>query len=128
MFAEVPKPLMLGVAAELDALLAAGFGVLMLVVFLGILIYVAVVVWRRLRGKANRFGYDGVLAYLRAVPKDEAEKRDAVDLVMQGLVLCLLGFAFFPLLLIGIFPLYYGLRKVMLIGLGIGPGIPEVGP
>jgi hypothetical protein len=43
-------------------------------------------------------------------------------------VLCLLGFAFFPLLLIGIFPLYYGLRKVMLIGLGIGPGIPEVGP
>jgi hypothetical protein len=128
MIAEVPKSMLLGMAVELDALLAAGFGVLLLIVLLGIISYVAVVVWRRFKRKANQFGYDGVLAYLRAVPKDEAEKRDAVDLVMQGLVLCLLGFAFFPLLLIGIFPLYYGLRKVLLIGLGVGRGLPEVGP
>ena len=99
-----------------------------LVGLLSILIYVALAATRRLRRRANQFGYDGVLAYLRAVPKDEAEKRAAVDLAMQGVVLCLLGITFFPLMLIGIFPLYYGGRKLILVGLGLGSGLPSVGP
>lgn len=126
MLAEVPLSLLLG-AIDTNILVAVASTVLLFAVPLCILTYVAVVVWRRLRRKASRFGYGGILEYLRAAPRDEAEKRDAVNLAMHGLVDCLLGIAFFPLLLIGIFPLYYGVRKVLLVALGIGPEPPPVG-
>jgi hypothetical protein len=128
MITAVPQPLLLGMTVELDALLAACSGILFVVILLSLVIYAALVVRRHLRRRANQFGYEGILAYLRAVPRDEAEKRDAVDLAMIGVVLCLLGFAFFLLLLIGIFPLYYGVRKLLLIAMGIGPGLPPAGP
>jgi len=89
-----------------------------------ILIAVAMAIKRRLRRRASQFGYNGILAYLRAVPRDDAEKRLAVDLAMKGVVLCLLGIAFFPLMLIGLFPLYYGLRKLILLALDVGPTVP----
>jgi hypothetical protein len=134
MIAEVPKSLLLGgwmlgeVSVVNEFLINEGPKVLLLVVPLCILIYVAIAVRRRLRRKASQFGYGGILEYLRAVPKNDAEKRDAVNLAMHGVVDCLLGVAFFPLLLIGIFPLYYGVRKVMLIALGVGPDTPPAGP
>jgi len=102
--------------------------VLYLVTVLSIPIAVAMAVRRRLRRRANQFGYRGILAYFRADPRHDAEKRDAVDLALQGVVLCLLGVAFFPLMLIGVFPLYYGGRKLILLGLGMGPPMPPVDP
>jgi hypothetical protein len=134
MIAEVPKSrLLIGgilgdVSVDIDTVMAEGPKVLLLVAAFSLLIFVALLVRRRLRRRANRFGYGGVLEYLRALPKDDAEKRDAVDLAMHGVVDCLLGFAFIPLLLIGIFPLYYGVRKVLLVALGISPRLPPVGP
>jgi hypothetical protein len=100
--------------------------ILFLVAVLSILIAVPLVVRHRLRRRVHQFGYSGILAYLRAVPRDDAEKRDAVDLALQGVVLCLLGVAFFPLILIGVFPLYYGARKLTLLGLGLGPQVPPI--
>jgi hypothetical protein len=100
--------------------------ILFLIAVLGFLIAVFIAVRRRLRRRANQFGYHGILAYFRAVPQEDAEKRDAVDLALQGVVLCLLGVAYFPLMLIGIFPLYYGARKLMLLGLGLESHAPTV--
>jgi hypothetical protein len=97
--------------------------ILFLANVLGILIVVALVVRYRLRRRARRFGYPGILVYFRAVPREDVEKRDAVDLTMQGAVLCLLGIGFFPLMLIGLFPLYYGGRKLILLGLDLGPTV-----
>jgi hypothetical protein len=39
---------------------------------------------------------------------------------MQGMVLCVLGLAFPPLLLVGVFPLYFGGRKVSYSAMGLG--------
>ena len=77
----------------------------------------------RLRKRAAQFGYPGVMSYLRAIPRDDAEKQAAVDLVMKGIVLCVLGIVFPLLVLIGTFPMYYGVWKLLLIGFGIGPSL-----
>jgi ABC-type spermidine/putrescine transport system permease subunit II len=37
------------------------------------------------RRRARRFGYASTRAYLRAIPRSDAETRDAVDLALQGL-------------------------------------------
>jgi hypothetical protein len=100
--------------------------ILYLVAILGFLIAVFMAVRHSLRRRAHQFGYRGILAYFRAAPQEDAEKRDAVDLALEGVVLCLLGVAFFPELLIGIIPLYYGTRKLMLLGLGLGSRMPTV--
>src|SRR6516225_4981783 len=94
---------------------------LFLVAVLGILLAVILAIRRRLRRRADKFGYRGIFAYFRAVPHDDAETLDAVNLALQGVVLCLLGVAFFPLMLIGVFPLYYGGRKLILVALGLAP-------
>ena len=62
--------------------------------------------------QALRFGYPSLGAYLRAAPCSDEEKRAAVSLALSGLVLCLLGLVFPPFLLFGLFPLFYGARKV----------------
>jgi len=80
----------------------------------------AITVWKSVRRKAERFGYDSVGAYLRSVPRSDDEKRDAVDLALKGLVLCLLGVVFPPVLLIGLFPLFYGGRKLAYAWMGLG--------
>ena len=77
-------------------------------------------IFGRQRRNARLAGYGSLGAYLRAAPRTDDEKRDAVDLALKGLVLCLLGLLFAPLLLIGLFPLFYGTRKVVYGSMGLG--------
>lgn len=72
------------------------------------------------RQSAANQGYATLGDYLRAAPRTDAEKREAVEMAMQGVVLCVLGFVFPPLLLVGIFPLYYGGRKIGYSTMGLG--------
>lgn len=78
------------------------------------------VLYALLRGKARRFGYESTLAWLRAAPHSDAEKRDAADLALKGLVFCMLGLLFAPLVLVGLIPLFYGTRKLVYASLGLG--------
>jgi hypothetical protein len=77
-------------------------------------------VWRTWRGRAQRSGYGSVGEYLRAIPRSDEEKKEAVDLALKGGLICIVGFLLPPLLLIGIFPLYYGARKIMYWRTGLG--------
>lgn len=70
--------------------------------------------------RARRFGYSTRRAYIRAVPRSDEERREAVDQALKGLAVCFVGVVFFPLLIIGIFPLYVGGRKIAHALLGIG--------
>jgi hypothetical protein len=70
--------------------------------------------------RAKRLGYPSVRAYLRAIPRTDVEKHDAVNLAMKGLVVALLGVLFAPIVLIGLIPLFYGGRKVAYASLGLG--------
>lgn len=72
------------------------------------------------RNQARRAGYLSLSSYLNAVPGSDTERRDAVDLALSGLVICILGLVFPPLLLLGLFPLYYGARKVAYSAMGLG--------
>ncbi len=76
--------------------------------------------WRRQQRKAREFGYPTLGAYLRAAPATDEERRDAADLTLRGVILCLLGFVFPPLLLVGVFPLFYGARKLVYASMGLG--------
>jgi hypothetical protein len=80
----------------------------------------AIVVAFALRRRAKRFGYASTMAYLRAVPQSDAEKRDAADLAVMGLVICLLGLFLRPLVLVGLIPFFYGARKFAYASLGLG--------
>ena len=81
---------------------------------------VAVKVSRAYRRKAQRAGYASIGAYLRAVPRSDEEKQDAVDLALKGLALCVLGLLVPPLILIGVFPLFFGTRKLVYASMGLG--------
>jgi hypothetical protein len=70
--------------------------------------------------RTKRLGYPSVRAYLRAIPRTDEEKHDAVNLAMKGLVVALLGVIFAPIVLIGLVPLFYGGRKVAYASLGLG--------
>ena len=70
--------------------------------------------------RARQFGYASRREYLGAVPRSDAERRDAVDMVMRGLVYCLLGLIFPPIILFGIVPLFYGGRKLISMSMGLG--------
>ena len=72
------------------------------------------------RQKARKAGYSSLGAYLRATPRSDEEKRDAVDLSLKGLVICIIGLVFPPFLLIGIFSLFYGARKLAFSAMGFG--------
>jgi len=72
------------------------------------------------RKRAKRFGYESTRAYLRAVPRSDAEKQDAADLALKGLVLCVLGLLFSPLVVVGVIPLFYGGRKLVYASMGLG--------
>jgi hypothetical protein len=94
---------------------------IILSLFLTPVLFGAVVLYGFLTGKrAKRFGYGSTREYLRAVPRSDLEKRDAVDLAMQGIVLCLLGLIFKPFVLVGLIPLYYGGRKLVYASMGLG--------
>ncbi len=103
----------------------AGLGVgvpeLLIVVVLVLPIPVAIVVFAAIVGRrAKRFGYASARAYLRAAPRSDVEKRDAVDLALKGLTLCALGLLFPPFVLVGLMPLFYGGRKVVYASMGLG--------
>ena len=85
-----------------------------------VVVGVAAMVWVSFRRQVRRLGYRSVGEYLRAVPRSDEEKRDAVSLALKGLVLCFLGLVFPPLLLIGVFPLFFGARKVAWTSMGLG--------
>ncbi len=86
-----------------------------------IIIPVLIITYRNYYGnRAYRFGYASRAEYLKAAPKSDDEKRDAVDQACKGLVTCLLALMFPPLLLIGLFPLFYGTRKTIYACMGLG--------
>lgn len=87
-----------------------------LAVVLGPIVLFAVGVRRR----TKRFGYASAAAYLRAAPRSDAEKRDAADLALKGLVCCVLGLLFPPVVLVGLIPLFYGGRKLVYASMGLG--------
>jgi hypothetical protein len=105
-------------------------GVPELLIFLPILLgFVAVIgggLWlivRLLRGQkklAREAGFPSLSAYLRAAPQTDQEKQAAVDLALKGVVICLLGLIVPPLLLVGLFPLFYGVRKIIYASMGLG--------
>lgn len=72
------------------------------------------------RRRAKSFGYPSARAYLRAAPRSDPEKRDAVDLALKGLASCVLGLLFPPFVLVGLLPLFYGGRKVVYASMGLG--------
>lgn len=77
--------------------------------------------WRRtVRRQAERSGYASVSEYLRAAPRSDEEKRDAVDMAVKGFIVCVVGFVFPPLVLFGAFPLFYGARKIAYASMGLG--------
>jgi hypothetical protein len=98
-----------------NILLGIALGVFLLLVLFGMFM-LPILLWRR---HLRRRGYAGLGAYLREVPQTEAERLEAVDLTLKGVVLCVLGLLFPPLVVIGLVPLYYGLRKLAAVKLGI---------
>jgi hypothetical protein len=86
-----------------------------------LLMLVPLLLFRRMLRRAVKMGYPTRRAYLQAIPGNDAEKRDAVDLAFKGAILCILGVVFPPLILFGAAPLYYGGRKLAMIGVGIKP-------
>ncbi len=95
-------------------------------IFASVLLMVAIAVvavvrlFRRQQVKARDYGYRSMSAYLRAAPRTDEERRDAADLALKGTVICLLGLIFSPLLLIGLFPFFYGARKLVYAQMGLG--------
>lgn len=72
------------------------------------------------RRLATRAGYATIGEYLRTPPRSDQERQDAVDMALKGLVICLLGAIFPPAVLLGIFPLFYGGRKLAYAWMGLG--------
>jgi hypothetical protein len=95
------------------------FGVLILLVVLSVPVGIALFAWTFGR-RARRFGYPTTGAYLRSAPATDAEKRDAADLALRGLVLCVLGLLLPPLILVGLVPLFYGGRQLTYASMGLG--------
>ncbi len=79
-----------------------------------------VLFWITLARRAARFGFASTAAYLGAAPRSDAEKRDAADLALKGLVCCALGLLLGPLVLVGLMPLFYGGRKLAYASMGLG--------
>lgn len=92
---------------------------LILTVFLA-LPFLALLLMFRVRTRARQFGYPSTRAYLRAAPRTDEERRDAADLTLKGLVVCMLGFFFAPIVLAGLIPLFYGGRKLIYASMGLG--------
>ena len=72
------------------------------------------------KSRIMQFGYKSRGEYLRAVPRTDAERKDAADLALKGLVICILGVMFAPLVFVGLVPLFYGGRKLTYALLGLG--------
>ena len=68
---------------------------------------------------ANRYSR-GRRQRLRKVPVTDREKCEALEMTLRGAVFCVLGLLFSPLVIFGVEPLYYGLRKLGLAYMGVG--------
>jgi hypothetical protein len=90
------------------------------VVAVGGTLLAVVILVRAFVRRAKRFGYPSTGAYLKSVPRSDAEKQDAADLALKGLVFCVLGLIFPPFILIGLVPLFYGVRKIVWASMGLG--------
>ena len=97
-----------------------GFGFVPELFILGVVLGPIVMFVVLIRRRTKRFGYPSAGAYLRAAPRSDAEKRDAADLALKGLVFCVLGLIFAPIALIGLSPLFYGGRKLVYASMGLG--------
>ena len=86
----------------------------------GAAIFVIAATWRTYRHQARRAGFDSLGDYLRSAPRSDEETRDAVDLALWGVVICLLGLLFPPFLVVGLFPFFHGARKVAYSWMGLG--------
>ena len=73
-----------------------------------------------LRRHARRAGQTSVREFLRSVPRTDEERRGAIDMTLAGFAICVVGLLFPPVLLIGVFPLYFGARKMAYTALGLG--------
>ena len=96
---------------------------MILAIFLVPLVISVVLIWMLFRGQrriARESGYPSLGSYLRATPQTDKEKRAAIDLALKGIVVCMLGLLFPPALLIGLFPMFYGVRKIVYASLGLG--------
>ena len=107
---------LVAVRAGANTLVVAG---LLAVLGLGVLSALVALVTGEVR-KARRAGYASLGAYLAATPRTDAEKRAAADLALKGIVICLLGLLFPPLIVVGLVPLYFGMRKVIHVSMGLG--------
>lgn len=96
------------------------FAIVSITLLIALLGLIAAVILRPHLRASRRLGFESFGEYLRAAPVSDEEKRDAVDLTMKGVVLCLLGLLFPPLLLIGLPPLFFGGRKVAYGWMGLG--------
>jgi hypothetical protein len=94
--------------------------IILSLIVVGIAVLITVRLRKRLKRDARGAGYGSIMAYLQAPPHSDKEKRDSIDMAVAGLIICLLGLAFPPLLLVGVFPLYYGSRKIAYASLGLG--------
>ena len=102
-------------AEDYQVLAWGGFLLLILLIVL----VSSLVALSRSRQRARQAGYKGIFDHMRAVPRNDREKREAVNMAFRGLALCLIGIVLTPLLLIGLPPLYYGGRKITLALLGM---------
>jgi hypothetical protein len=103
------------VFALLPLLIVAGVG--LAIAGVAILVFS---LFREQRRHAAAGGHASFGAYLRAAPRTDEEKRVAADLALKGLVICLLGLLFPPLMLVGLFPFFYGARKLLWAWMGLG--------
>ena len=101
-----------------DSLLLAQIllGGLLLVVLLLVFCALPILIWR---GRLRRRGYPSLRAYFHELPRTDEEKLDALDMTLKGAMLCLLGLLFPPIIIIGLVPLYFGVRKLAAVKLGI---------
>ncbi|MGA7296934.1 MAG: hypothetical protein WBW92_05450 [Rhodanobacteraceae bacterium] len=85
-----------------------------------IVVYLCVTLYNSYQEKAKARGQVSLMDWLKTIPVTDQDKQDAVDLSLKGGVACLLGLVFPPLLVIGVIPLFYGLRKLLYAGMGLG--------
>ena len=98
------------------------FGLIILLVVGGVAAAVILTVrtLRAWRKKAQLAGYSSLGEYLRGAPRSDQERKDSVDMALKGFIICVAGLLFPPLILIGIFPLFFGVRKIAYWSVGLG--------
>ncbi len=93
-----------------------------------IVVYLCVGLYKTYQHRAKAKGHADLASWLQAIPVTDQDKQDAVDLSLKGGAACLLGLVFPPLLVIGVIPLFYGLRKLLYSALGLGLVADDVAP